>query len=360
MYQRNGSWYSQFWHDGKRYTKAWGKISKTAAKEYDARFKIEVREGKFIEKSRRIRFETFAARYMETARHSKKRNTFRRNESSLKMLMPYFKGRLLHNITVWDVEKYKKDRKEAGKETATINRDVSLLKAMLNRAVEWQILKYNPIAAVKKLKEDNEKMWILSPDDEARLLAACEQSPQKAQYLRDLVVFALHTGLREAEIFNLQKQHIDLKGGFLMVIGTKTGENRNVPINATARAIIERRLAGDSDFLFCNLKKQRLNLLTNAFWKAVKKAGLEREEMTAEGRRKKVRFRFHDLRHTFGSRLGMAGIDLKTIMEIMGHKSVKVAMRYQHPAPIHKVNAVKILDEVTSKSTTGKILFLNN
>jgi len=68
---------------------------------------------------------------------------------------------------------------------------------------------------------------------------------------------------------------------------------------------------------------------------------------------RKVRFRFHDLRHTFGTRLGMKGVDLKTVMDIMGHKTYKVAMRYQHPAPEHKLDAVKFLDEVPSIFTTG-------
>ena len=71
-----------------------------------------------------------------------------------------------------------------------------------------------------------------------------------------------------------------------------------------------------------------------------------------------MRFRFHDLRHTFGSRLGMKGYDLKTIMEIMGHKSPKVAMRYQHPAPDHKLNAVKSLDKPSPKSTPAKVIAL--
>ena len=61
---------------------------------------------------------------------------------------------------------------------------------------------------------------------------------------------------------------------------------------------------------------------------------------------KKVSFRFHDLRHTFGSRLGMNGVDLKSIMEIMGHKTAKMAMRYQHPSPSHKLEAVNRLDKI--------------
>jgi len=77
------------------------------------------------------------------------------------------------------------------------------------------------------------------------------------------------------------------------------------------------------------------------------------DERLSLRRRKKVRFRFHDLRHTFGTRLGMAGQDLKAIMEIIGHKNPKTAMRYQHPAPAHKLRAVKILDGyfVKAKST---------
>ncbi len=71
---------------------------------------------------------------------------------------------------------------------------------------------------------------------------------------------------------------------------------------------------------------------------------------------KDVRFRFHDLRHTFGSRLGMAGFDLKTIMEIMGHKTTKVAMRYQHPSPDHKLKAVQSLDRISKQKLEKKVI----
>lgn len=90
---------------------------------------------------------------------------------------------------------------------------------------------------------------------------------------------------------------------------------------------------------------RRITVLTNAFCTAVAKAGLEKEE---KGRR--IRFRFHDCRNTFGSRLGMNGTDLKTIMEIMGHKTTKVAMHYQHPAPDHKLTAVKSLENLNQSS----------
>jgi len=81
----------------------------------------------------------------------------------------------------------------------------------------------------------------------------------------------------------------------------------------------------------------------DAYWKAIEKAGLIRWE-EKDGDMIKVLFRFHDLRHSVGSRLGMNGTDLKSIMEIMGHKTAKVAMRYQHPSPDHKLKAVRSLD----------------
>jgi integrase len=361
MWNRNGKWYTQFWHEGRRYTKSWGTISKTVAREKDSKFKTEIREGKGQQKAKRILFEHFAEKYLEVAKTTKKVNSYNRNTSSVEMLKPFFNGKLIHEITPFMAEQYKKARKEVGKMPATINRDLATLNNMLNKAVDWGYLPHNPISRVKKLQENNEKMWVLSFDEEQALLKACDERPQRKKYLKDLVLLALNTGLREAELFNLRKLNVDMKKGYIRVVDTKNNENRLVPTNDTAREILDRRQRETgSDYVFCNRKNGKLNVLTNAFWQAVKNAGLERWEMDKEGKKKKIRFRFHDCRHTFGSRLGMAGVDLKTIMEVMGHKSAKVTMRYQHPTPEHKVNAVKILDQITSKSTTGRILYLNN
>ena len=114
----------------------------------------------------------------------------------------------------------------------------------------------------------------------------------------------------------------------------------------------------DTEYVFTNHKGDKIPQLTKAFWTAIREAGLIRYETQKDGSRKKIRFRFHDLRHTFGSRLGMAGYDLKTIMEIMGHKSHRVAMRYQHPAPDHKLAAVESLAQVPTEITTGRVIQL--
>lgn len=162
--------------------------------------------------------------------------------------------------------------------------------------------------------------------------------------------------MREAEILKLKRSDCNLKEHFIQVKDTKTHQDRKVPINKTLEDVIKRRLKDDgSEYLFSNHKGNKLTKLTNAFWAAVSEAGLERTEIR-NGEKKKVRFRFHDSRHTFGTRLGTNGHDLKTIMEIMGHERAQTAMRYQHPAPDHKLKAVRSLDLYNDKSLTSNIV----
>jgi integrase len=356
MYLRNGKWYSDFVHNGERYTKSWGAISKTVAKEKDRKFQTEVAEGKHSLKSKRITFENFAKKYLEYARVNKKPKSAKRNEVSINMLMPHFKGKILGSIHRFMLEKYKKDRKEEGRETATINMDVDTIKNMMRKAVEWGFLSQNPLRDVKRLKGKSERMWVLTPEEEEKLLEECRKNQQrkKARYLPDLVLVALHSGMREAEIFNMRDGDINLDLRFILVTDTKNGESRKVPINDTLKKILERRMQDQtSEYIFYNANGEKLTVLTNAFINAVNRAGLVRNEFK-RGETKEIRFRFHDLRHTFGSRLGMRGTDLKTIMEIMGHKTPQMSMRYQHPMPSHKLEAVKTLDQVPSKVTTAK------
>lgn len=354
MYQRNQIWYSDFWFQGQRYTKSWGDITKTVAKEKDRKFRTEVKEGKHAQKAKPILFETFAEKYLEHAQVNKKPKSAKRNEVSIKMLMPYFKSKLISSINPFQVEQYKKDRLDKGASPATVNRDVACLRNMMNMAIEWSYLQINPVGKVKQLKEDNERMWPLTLEEEERLLVECDKRPQKLNYLRDLVEVALNTGMRQDEIFGLKWINVHIDDKYLVATDTKTHEDRAVPMNETIERILRRRNVTElGDYVFTNAAGERLTVLTNAFWKAIENSDLIRWEEKKTRNRKtvrvKIRFRFHDLRHTFGSRLGMNGADLKTIMEIMGHKTPRMAMRYQHPSPQHKLSAVRSLDRLREK-----------
>lgn len=354
MYLRGGNWITEFYHEGTRFKKALGVgISKTVAKERESKFRQEVREGKHLLKARRITFEKFTEKYLENAKVDKRPKSAKRNEVSINMLMPYFKGQLISSIHQFQVEQYKKARREAGAEPATINRDVATLRNMMNKAIDWKYLQVNPLARIKMLEEVNERMWILSPEEEVRLLSECGKSEQWGgpgrRYLRDLVAFGLYSGMRLDEILSLLKVNVHLDQNYLLVVNSKSHRSRAVPISETLREILERRLEMPGDYVFVNTKEERIKALTKACVHAIDRAGLIRVESG-----KRIRFRFHDLRHTFGSRLGMAGVDLKTIMEIMGHSTAKMSMRYQHPTPDHKLEAVRNLDKI-GKIFTPKV-----
>jgi len=361
-------WYSDFWHDGKRHRKSWGPISAKVAKEKDAKYKAKIYEGQHSQKTKRIKFETLAEKYLKSAMVDKKPTSAKRNEVSINMLMPYFKGILIGDIHPFMVEKYKRDRINCDKAPATINRDIAMFKNMMNKAVEWGYIKQSPLSGIKALKGEKEREWVLTREEEQKLLIECDKRPQRKKNLRHLVLFALHTGMREDEIFNLKVQNIKLNERYICVTDTKNNENRNVPINDTLMDVLNELylLRGlnaacgisNSEYLFSNFKGSRLTVLTNAFWKAVEEAGLFRYEENKKGEKKRIRFRFHDLRHTCGSRLGMAGTDIKTIMEIMGHKTYSMSMRYQHPAPDHKLDAVKVLDIIPEKKRNAGIMGL--
>lgn len=346
MHKRGNSWRTDFWHDGVRYQKTWKKVPQTVAREREARFKAAIFSGEYHREEKRILFEDLAEKYLEYAKANKRPQSARRNGSSLVMLAPHFDGKMVADVTAYDLEKYKITRKKQGSAPSTINRDIDCIRNMMGKAVEWGYLSKNPLQPVKKLKEDNERMFILTDKQEERFLVACDGRNQKRKYLKDLVTVAMYTGMRLKEIFNLKKGRVHLDMKYLDVVDTKTHEPRKVPLNQTAIDAIKRQLKNNpSDYVFCNAAGKQLPVLTNAYWNTVADTGLVKHDGE-----KKERFRFHDLRHTFGSRLGMNGYDLKTIMEIMGIKSPRVAMRYMHPAPEHKLDAVNSLDAVPPKS----------
>lgn len=354
MYKRGDSWVSDFWHHGKRYKKSWKNVSKTIAKEKERKFKTEIAEGKHNLKARRILFETFAENYMEHAKLHKKPSSAKRNQTSIHMLMPHFKGKLLESIDPFMVEQYKKARREEGKTPATVNRDTATLRNMLNKAVEWGYLQINPMNGVKQFNEDNEQMWVLTPKEEDRLLDGAEQAGGKSPHLKAIMNTALHTGMRLSEVLEMEKRHVHLRDRYIFVPESiaKNHKSRKVPINDTLAQILRDAFKGNhSEYVFPNRQGEAHKDIKNGVWTAVERAGLVRTEKR-NGKLKKVRFRFHDLRHTFGSRLGMKGVDTKTIMEIMGHRTEKMAMRYQHPTPKHKLEAVKLLDSSPTKIHT--------
>jgi len=143
---------------------------------------------------------------------------------------------------------------------------------------------------------------------------------------------------------NLTWDHVDLKHGFILLNVTKNDERREIPINKTLRETLTgltRRL--DVPFLFFDPATGKRLL------------DVKRSFNTACRRAKIKDFRFHDLRHTFASHLVMAGVDIMTVKDLLGHKSLNMTLRYAHLAPAHKVKALEMLDLQLNKQTNCTI-----
>ncbi len=161
-------------------------------------------------------------------------------------------------------------------------------------------------------------------------------------HLRPLILLAINTGMRRGELLSLAWRNVDFQRGVIHVTNTKTGRDRDVPMNSEVRSILLelQRQNEDEAFVFRN-RKTGVNLtdVKHGFNGACTDAGLDD-------------FRFHDLRHTAGTRLADAGADAFTIAEILGHATLQMTKRYTHATDERKRQAVEALSGLRKKIVT--------
>jgi integrase len=268
----------------------------------------------------------FGERYMEHAKANKR--SWLRDEQMLNHLCEFFgKDRLLTDVTPAQIESYKIQRQSKIADS-TVNRELALLKRMFNLAITWDLyFGLNPVRKVKFFREISNRLRVLSPEEEKKLLE------NAIPYLQDLIRFALNTGLRTGEIFSLRWSHIDLQRGILAVFASKTQTIREIPINSDTRKVLEAwKLNKKNENVFYNPQTGRPFVdLKTGFALACEKAGIT--DVT-----------WHTLRHTFASRLVNSGVDIVTVKELLGHSSISVTMRYAHTNIESKRAAVEKLD----------------
>ena len=265
----------------------------------------EVKEGNLPEVKKiqkNITFRELAKEYLEWAKIQK---AFLSKRDRIRQLVDVFGNYSLSNFNTRIIEQYQITKLSICK-PATVNRLLATLKHMFTKAVEWELVSDEVLRKVRKVKltpENNKRLRFLSFDECQTLIRACNN------HLRPIVITALNTGMRKREILGLQWDQVDLKHGFILLGITKNGEKREIPINKTLRETLmalPRHIK--IPFVFWSNKEGKpFKDVKSSFNSALKRAGIKD-------------FRFHDLRHTFASHLVMAGCDLKTVQELLGHK----------------------------------------
>lgn len=323
LFERDGIWYIDYYDGSRRIREAVGPDKKLAKEALRIRMG-EVARRKFGIGGPKepVLFDNFAQTYLEYSKTNKGVLTHRRDRSLINNLLVYFSGQKMDAITPYSIEQYKLERLKKVSKT-TVNRELACLRHMFNLGIEWGKWDVNPVQKVRFFKEEPTNFKILSFEEANRLIAHC--SP----HFRPLVVMALNTGMRRAEILNLKWKNLDLKNRIITVEKTKAHDIRRIPINDPLyKELIA--LPHYSDYVFAHPNGQPFKDFRKAFHNARKRAGLEH-------------FRFHDLRHTFASQLVMAGEDLVTVQRLMGHKTIEMTMRYSHLSDQHRINAVNKL-----------------
>ena len=357
VFRRGKTWYIRYTRDGKTVRESTNCESKKLALTILAKRKTEIAEGRHLDKLERPEMTFSELREWYWIHHGQRKKS-NGVHGTLNRLEEFFGTTKLVAITPELVNEYRQERIARDHVSEkTVNRDLQELKTMFNQIIAyklWRRVLENPVSYVKLASERNERVRFLEPGQIQALLQAAND------HLRPILVTALYTGMRRGEILNLQWTDIDFKTDLVHVRESKNGEGRFVPMSGELRQTLQSlpsRFSGGYVFPSYLPRRKRNSAdvvgqhpytdLKNSFASALKRAGISD-------------FRFHDLRHTFASRLVMEGADLNTVRELLGHKSIKMTLRYAHLSPTHKKQAIKLIDqafggvEVTQKLTQGE------
>ncbi len=314
VFQRDGTWWIDFQDaQGIRHRKKIGPNRRIAQEVLnDALGKVARRQHLGVIDDSAISFAEFADLWWQRVVGTLRPRTQERWRGIVDQhLKQAFPG-ALRVIARAQAESYVSQRIQQGAAASTVNREMTVLKHMLARAVSWEYLGTNRVAGLKPLREPSGRTRFLSLEEIERLLAACEDSTSPC--LRSFVVVALNTGMRRNEILGLTRRSVDWANRVATLVDTKNGEARYVYLNDAALEALRS--------LPPRLDTTRLfpigpNQATMLFHRAVKRAGIED-------------FRLHDLRHTFASYQAMSGVAARGLQSLLGHKDPRMTMRYSH------------------------------
>jgi integrase len=331
----SGVWWINYFADGRRHREKIG--TQLLAIEAYARRKGEILAGTFSPSNIGCPFPRFEHLVADALVYSKQHHaqTTRRNvESRLLDLTDWFRGRIAKSITPKEIDDRLAALTAAGRMPATVNRYRSLLSLIFSLAVKNGKLTANPLRHVPRLHENNERVRFLEDNEEHALRGKIRELCPGRESEFDL---ALHTGMRQAELYSLRWEGVDLKRRVITILRSKNNRKRHIPINRDAAAAFEALDARRDSYGYVvplSRKRawikgtERIRYFPRWFGDVVAAAKLDD-------------FTFHDLRHTFASRLVMAGVDIRTVQELMGHRSYTMTLRYAHLADAHLRSAIE-------------------
>lgn len=338
LYRRGKVWWMTIIYDGGRVRRSTGTADRRLAQAILAKLQVQIIEGRFFEtrEEKQRTFGEMVQRYLQEVSVTKAPGSTLRDRQCADHLLPCFGDKLVYQVSSKLLGEYKVKRRADGAAPATINKELGMVRHLFNVAIrEWEWCRENPMHRVSMEPVHNARDRWLTADEEGRLLSV---SPS---WLQELITFALNTGMRRGEILGLKWQDVDLARGVLVVMKSKNKEHRTIPLNARVFELLvekQSRRVKSQDLVFTtssDTMRDERNL-TRGFYVALEKSGVEN-------------LTFHDLRHTFATRLVHAGVDLYKVQRLLGHKSPVMTQRYAHHSPESLRDGVAVLDRLTTE-----------
>lgn len=311
VFKRGNVYWYRLHIDGKRIQKTLDTSSRPEAYQRFSKIKEKLELGITPTALSSVSFSHLKKKYLSYAESTKAKSSVVRDTSILKKMEEFFRNKSVPQINREMIEEYiqKQQTKKKKIHAPTVNREVALMKHVFKKAEDWGFVKENPVRGMQMLKVQKKSIRYLSDNEIDEIL-------KKAQGIwRAIVIMFLETGLRAGELSRLAWKDIDVEKRILAVHQTKSYKPRYIEISDRLLKVLE-SLPKDEAKVF----PFGTDYVIHRVSKICEDAGME--DVTC-----------HVLRHTFASRLVMAGVNLRTVQALMGHSNITTTMVYSHLAP---------------------------
>ena len=329
MPAESGIWWINYYIEGRRFREKVGRRSDAITlyqrRKTDARMGVKMPE---VRARRAVLFEEIAADALVYSKEHKA--SYPGDRSTVGKLLPVFGKVPLDNITPQTIKAYLDTRDDLTK--TTINRYRGTISMIFQEAIRNGKAKANPARLVRLHREDNSRVRFITYPEEAVIRAIIRE---RCKIHEPELTLALETGMRRGELYSLDWDRVDLGRRQLLLLKTKNGTARVVILTAAAVSALEElqgRRSKDSPKV-CLTRYGEPMISPRAWFELVMEEAVKKNASLHD-------VTWHIFRHTYISRLVMAGVDLRTVQELAGHKDIKMTVRYAHLAPAHKLAAV--------------------
>jgi integrase len=353
VYRRGSAYWFDFVHKGQRVQRSTRQGNRRVAEQIEAteRSRLALADVGIVEREPAPLLSDYAKHFLVEVGKDRNPRTVRRYRVSLVSLEKWFGSKRLSEITGETIGQYKTRRLELGRKGSTINRDLACLRRILGMAVRQDKLSRSPFAEhrVEFLREQGSERILTFEEERKYLGKACPT-------LRDVAVLIVETGMRPDEVFRTIERDVELDKRCMHIRSGKTrNAKRDLFLTDAALEVVKRRIAAippetrdgrsSGPYLFPRYEgfvgpdrctghdwSRPMTQLWNAHQEALTASGIQPS------------FRLYDLRHTYGTRAVEAGMDVLTLMRLMGHASLHTTNRYVHLTYQHLERAQKQLE----------------